>query len=503
MVNKIETSNMLGQCSAGCNPKFLIHFRRPINFDESQGYGFDWFRPEYEQSLTRLLKYEKMIEPLYFGKIRELKKLYECAGVSKIKPYGKEYIPSIISMFSDIDEDVSDYIRGKQANGLTLDIETYQLSENEDLMDNGITIEFFSENEAIEINPSEISLSSLIANGKAKDYVRSPEVQISRTKEVFYRITEAINIKVVGSFLEKNEEIKIIAHFSDGSSQQVGQSVLYPNNVYRAIRIQPVKMQIHQTFNLPKNYKESIEAVMAQALIIPIFEEEEDFNIDINVFDQYDFKVKYLRAKDEQYISKETVNEATDYLYKMRDDILKLYNQYSPNVNTDVEDNHNRTTYLIFTDLKSGSYSLDREIEIIEKRKSKGLEIKDGAIYSAFGAGGVTSQIQTGNGWGNATIIYFGSYEDRIKDALNTANHELAHSLGLNHIFETGSSEAKFHQATTDNLMDYSSVSDEYGTDYQNPFSGKYVNERLKVENILNKFQWEIMHEDQSIILGD
>lgn len=494
---KVNSTGTLNDCTSGCNQKFLVHLRRPIYFDESKGFGFDWFRAEYEQPLTKLLAYSPMIEPIYLGRIRDLKKMYYCEGVPRISPYGKEYITSIISMFSDIDEDASEYIKNKQADGLTLDVEVYEIDA--ELLSDATRIEFMSENEFIQIQPSFIDLNAIICNGKAKDFIRDPKVQIPRKNEKFYRKENAINIKIIGGYIENFEEIKIIAHFSDGSTQQVGQSVIYPNNIYRAIRIQPVKFHVHKVFNLPQNYKEAIQSVMAQALIVPIFEEEETFNIDTSIFEQYDFKVRYLRAKNEQYIAKETVSEATTYLYKMRDDILDIYGTYSPNVENNVDDNHNQITYLIFIDLKCGSYALDREKEIVEKRRDKGLEIKEGEIYSAFGAGGVTSQNSTTE-WGNATIIY-DFFIERPDDALNTANHELAHSLGLSHIFEANSSEAQFYQATTDNLMDYSSVTDENYDSHKNPFSGDETDKELIVENVLNRFQWEIMYEDESIIM--
>lgn len=111
----------------------------------------------------------------------------------------------------------------------------------------------------------------------------------------------------------------------------------------------------------------------------------------------------------------------------------------------------------------------------------------------------MTSQTKTGNGWGNATIV-FDFFMERPQDALYTLNHELGHSLGLSHIFESNAPEAKFYQATTDNLMDYNSVSDEYFETYENPFNGESVKKDMIVKNVLHKFQWEIMHEDESII---
>lgn len=385
----VNLSNNLDECTSTCNQKFLVHLRRPKNLDEKNGFGFDWFRSEYEQPLTKLLAYQSMIEPIYLGKIKELKKLYQCDGVDKIAPYGKEYIPSIISMFSDIDEDVSDYIKQKQLSGLTLDIELYEIpEENKRIIADATTIEFLSDNEFIRISPSVFSLSSIISTGYAKDIIRNPLVQIARKNIKYFRAENSINIKVVGGFIENFEEIKIIAHFPDGTSKQIGQSIIYPNNIYRAIRIQPVKFKVDRNFDLPSNCRESIQSVMAQALIVPIFEEEETFEIDTDIFEQYDFKVRYTRAQNEQYIAKETKEEASDYLYRMRDDILNLYSSYSPQVQGHVDDNSDQITYIIFIDLKCGSYGLDLEKEVIQKRKTKGLELKEGEIYSSFGAGG-------------------------------------------------------------------------------------------------------------------
>lgn len=513
MTNKIEATNTLEQCNSGCNPKFLAHLRRPTSFDETQGFGFDWFRPEYELPLTKIPSLQGIVEPLFKLDIRKLKNTYYCKGIKKITPFGKEYIPSIISMFSDVDNEVSDFIRDKQKNGLSLDIELYELDSV--ISDNGIAIEFKAESEFIVIEPSLFRLGELIASGYAKDRCRDinkkeqkgdkklvlkEKIQISRDNEKYYRAENAINVKISGGYVEDYEEIKIIVHYSDGSSKQIGQSIVYPNVVARFVDIQPVNFCFKDKFEIPADYKSTIESTLAQALIVPKFLEEEKFTLDPNVPEHSDFLIKYASAKHRQFIVSETAVGADKYLYQIRDDILEIYNNFSSNVDSTVDNNDQYITYLIFIDLKCGSVGLDLETEMLNKRQSKGLINDSGKYYSAFGAAGTTSQTLDGNGWGNATIV-FDQFLTNPKRSLNTTVHEIVHSLGMAHTFEVNSPNFQFYQATTDNLMDYPSISDEFGDVYANPFAVE--DQKYKpIHMVLNKFQWELIYEDKSVYIN-
>lgn len=490
----VESSPILGSCNANCTRKFIINFRRNKQFDPKSGVGFDWFRPEYEENLTRIFKDSNAINPLFKGNIKNLKKTYKFNGIPSISPYGVEYIPSILSIFSQKDTKLSKYIKEKQKNGITLDIETYQIIGDDHSPLEGVSAKckFTCINPNIEISPQSMNLSELVGNGYAQDLLRDRTIQIARKNKKFYRKENAINIKING-FLSEDVEIIVWAEFPNGQLEKVGQMIVCKNNEDKYINIQPVKLITNTDYNLPK-YENDLESFFAQALIKVKFLKEDE--IDLNSRNNEickNFLLKYNDEKNDFTKKFKSENEKVNYLLAMRDDIVEFYNNLR---DVRIDEVGHKKTYLIFIDLFSQAYSSEKELKIKLERKKRNLAIDQNEKYGRTKVGGVATQ-KSDNTWGNGTIIYkpvILNYDEYA----HTVAHELGHSLGLSHVFEDNDNGFEFHEGYSDNIMDYGFTENDLFERQDNPFS-KGIGYFSKNDTTMNKFQWEIIRNDESI----
>lgn len=505
MVDKILVSESLEQCKANCSRKFIIHFRRPVTFDSSTGFGFDWFRPEYEEKLTKIFVEDLKEQPLYKKNILELKKTYNHKTIRSIQPYGKEYIASYLSLFAENDSGVSKFIKNKQKGGIDLDIETYQIvgDDKSPLSDDGTICEFNCEDQSILITPKKISLSDLINNGYAADNIIDPVVQLKRKNLKYYRKSKFVNIRCLKK-IANDVEVKIVANFLDGSSIQIGQLIILKNDENKIFNIQPVKFIFENDYELPEKYGELIESTFAQSLI-----NVNILNVDNFILKKHlsNFNASLLQTNYKQVVQDfipgfKTESEKFDYLINMRDEIINVYTENGKLIkdrNISIEDSNQKITYLIFIDLYSQAKSSEKENKVLAQRRKDNLAIVPGKDYGAQYVGGVASQISNDNGWGNAVIIYKGVLEKPKENInINIIVHELGHSLGLNHVFEPNNNSLEFREGYTDNIMDYSFTKNNRDQKYDNPYLNVDLNKK-PIANILNKFQWDVVSNDQSI----
>ncbi|MBE0443559.1 zinc-dependent metalloprotease [Psychrobacter sp. FME13] len=85
-------------------------------------------------------------------------------------------------------------------------------------------------------------------------------------------------------------------------------------------------------------------------------------------------------------------------------------------------------------------------------------------------------------------------YDGSKYHALTTI-HELGHTLGLPHTFETSSSaKHQFYQGYTDNIMDYNDKLDPSGINQDIQLNEFYENNLASF-----KWQWDIIRNDRSI----
>ena len=105
----ISSSPTVGSTCDTCLQKFTIHFRRCEDNIYDGTYGFDWYRPEYFKKLTNYrpnaaTKFGNKVA-LVNGSIQSLKATYTQDQISKISPFGTEYIPAWLAMYPSSQED--------------------------------------------------------------------------------------------------------------------------------------------------------------------------------------------------------------------------------------------------------------------------------------------------------------------------------------------------------------------------------------------------------------
>lgn len=208
-----------GGATASCMKKFMVHFRRPENYQGQ--YGFDWLREDYIK--PNKVIYEKDNQKLALSRDpAKLKAEYKKDVKNPIAPHGKEYFPAWLSLFA--------YIQGKKVNeepnistmtkdGVTLDLYIQGL---EPLANDGTQLLFSCTNPNVKLSRTQIPLASALST-KIKD----PD-----GTKTYFHLKRAINIKCVGGWLNGHEEVKV--HAKLGSTKiEVGKLMLYDNRIIK------------------------------------------------------------------------------------------------------------------------------------------------------------------------------------------------------------------------------------------------------------------------------
>lgn len=169
--------------------KFLIHFRRPATYNGE--FGFDWMRDEYIYPLTSISGTNKELSL----DIPKLNTEYKTTDISNpVSPYGKDYYCSFLNLL--LNQEV------------TLDIEVEEL---EALSSDATEIIFESSNLDLTITPTSIPLSNLIAGGK-----KNKSLGGTNSRD-YYLATNQVKVKCNKVFT-RNEQIKIFGILKDPTS---------------------------------------------------------------------------------------------------------------------------------------------------------------------------------------------------------------------------------------------------------------------------------------------
>lgn len=333
---------------------------------------------------------------------------------------------------------------------------------------------------------------------------------MKRKNKKYYRKENAINIKVIGGYIKKDTEIKIIAVYPNGIEEQIGQSIICKNNINKYVVIRPVKMIWGGYYNIIEDYKPFIESFLSQALIKVKFLETEILNSNskskgktfISRSKEYSDYFDYAKKND--YYRVENRDKEVEHLLETRNTIINYYNEFGaslPSKNrtkATIDDDWHKITYLIFTDLNSQTINEELEKEVIAELKALNLPIDKNIKYGSTTIAGVATQKDTGNYWGNGAILYKVITKDPIKN-IRTLLHELGHTFGLRHIFEGESSGFTFYTGYSDNIMDYAFTTNKVFKIKVNPYVYDKGKEDIYTNHTLNKFQWELMTNDESI----
>jgi hypothetical protein len=426
-----------GTSCATCLKKFLVHFRRPQDY--SGNYGFDWLREDYVTANKHIAKAGNVKKALCFD-IVKLKNEYKTDVKNPIAPYGKEYFPVWLSLFSYINGSNSPHISTMTKDGVKLDL---YIEEIEPLSNDGTELIFQCENKFIQISPKNIPLVNAL---------RKKILDSDGTKQ-FYHLARSILIKCEGGWLNNHEEVKVFA--KKGSVKfEVGKLMLYKNDIIKHADIILIPVVTEYRGGKPvlpdrvDAYEHLIKRIsFNQALIRAEIKRETIFDL-----------TKYQSDPLVNIIQSSTyTTPASDFARALRE----LYNKYGPiQVNGGIDLNGNGT-----------SNSKKTFVFLTTKQTvSGGVCTLDGYV------------------WGDMVVVF--------KSNLNHAHsypHELGHSFSLPHTFQTGNlAKHTFYQGYTENFMDYWSD----GAGQPNKFHDK----KIKRPFTFYKWQWDIMRQDKSMI---
>ena len=496
--------------------RFLVHFRRTIAPDYDGSYGFDWLRDEYIYDKTDVVEEGLATKRLYNGaNIGNLFKEYtrlkrsdatDLPEVAEIVPLKKEtYIPAWLAIFP-----TSNSIH---ANGVDLHLQIDQESPDglkpEELENDG-TILTFETSAGVVVSPLEISLGKLITQKRDYRELISSVVGLS-SKTIYYYKDESvkINIKANESYSEAGY-IKVIAT-RKGKTRNVGLLIMYPNNVVPKAEVQIVKFSV-TPYNknnpfasnvfIPFGYEDAIETKsFNQALVKANVVSSKD-NIELKLPDE----LKNYQSDEDKPIRESIESFLNNYQNKnipnneqtkieLTDSTISLFELLHPKkVSEDsyvhsgwIDDNNNKKTYVIFTDLKVN----DGQSATYGRATIRRATEKEINICEMHGGASCNSV------WGNAVLLFSITGDDK-----HSIVHEIGHSFGLSHTFipygQTPSTEHTFYRGYTDNIMDYSLKANPkviIGANLNNPFKGH--------THALFKWQWDMLRSDRSMDYSD
>ncbi|WP_165570762.1 hypothetical protein [Chryseobacterium luteum] len=187
--------------------KFMVNFRRPSAYKGE--FGFDWMRDEYIYPITSVSGTNKELSL----DIAKLKTEYKTTDVTNaVSPYGKDYYCSFLNIMMNQE--------------VELDIEVEEL---ESLSADATEVIFESSNPKLIITPTSIPLNTLIAGGKQTKSIGGTAVRD------YYLATNQIKVKCDGQAFIRNEQIKIFAKLKDPASgiedkKEVGKMMVMKNS---------------------------------------------------------------------------------------------------------------------------------------------------------------------------------------------------------------------------------------------------------------------------------
>lgn len=310
----IGSSPTVGKTCATCLQEFTIHFRRIEDSVYDGSYGFDWYRPEffkkmtYDQPITSDTKRTEVA--LVNGDIDTLKSTYTNGQKTKILPYGKEYIPAWLAVYST--EWLNIHRTGQGNNySVVLDLELNLIDKKKDseLKNNGTILKFKPSNPNIVIEPSEMNITGFL------NTLGNKEKLLNQGNDQKYLISNAVNIECK-SALENHEEILVYAE-KNGKEEIVGQLMIYHNAVIPTLKLifvdvitnkeKPIRSYDYEDFLQNRSFN--------QALI----------NIEIKKAKEFDFRT-YINKDTDVNISLNKLNiKDTSYFLS---DLSKFYKKY-------------------------------------------------------------------------------------------------------------------------------------------------------------------------------
>lgn len=312
----IGSSPTVGSTCDTCLQKFTIHFRRCEDNIYDGSYGFDWYRPEYFKKLTNYrpnaaTKFGNKVA-LVSGSIQSLKATYTQDQITKISPFGTEYIPAWLAMYPSSQEDNNSSNPVNQGVRLNLELRLLDSENNFSLKNDGTKIKFEVSNPNIIIEPAEFSVEDFIY---AKKMTRDLGEDTKREEEIYYLASEIVNIKCTGA-LQKHEEI-IVTAIKGETQEKVGKLMLYHNAVIPTISV--IFVDVITDGKKPSRSHD-----------YEIFLKHNSFNqalINVEIKNAPTFDLNKYRSKDDDVnisLNKLNINDTGYFL----SDLTKFYKKY-------------------------------------------------------------------------------------------------------------------------------------------------------------------------------
>ena len=432
--------------------EFTVHFRQPT--DMAGRYGFDYPRDADRYPM------EKVTEPttgkrtpkaLFRGNISNFKDIYLKDAMHSPLLHKYNYLPAWLAIFPYTTNSVYRGGSSMHKDGVKLDIELQQLiGDTSKLTANKYTkLEFVSSNSSkLIVSPSSISIKDFISQGYKNTIVDKANKKTRKD----YILKRAILVKgVKNKPLSKHESIAVYA-ISANSKDLVGELMVHKNS--QTYKVDLILVPTKTSTGINKKALESIEWYLKykafnQALIRAEIKTTEPF--DLNKFDTDTHIKSYIKHAKTNSHTPETVS----------DGIMRAYDKYGLGKHRDQHGNTlsinqrgHKKTYIFLLD----------------------FDVKD--LYGKAPADFSTGQFATGN---VALVLKSGL------DDYETLVHEVAHSLGVPHVFEPNlANQYKFYQGFSDKVMDYK---------WQTGIAPSNPNKLVS----FTKYQWYLMQKDPSV----
>lgn len=500
---KTGTNNQVVKITGPTLRDFLIHFRRPIGPNYNGLYGFDWLRDEYVYDYLKVIENKDSETQLYRGDVRELIKEYtrlkssdtsDVKELANIKPKnGEPYIPAWLSITP---------MNSTTLKGIPIDLHLQIDQENSDddseLTNDGTIIEFIT-SPGITITPNSISLGDLIKGGRLSPKTLNSSNNVFQSKTIHRYRDESTTFKIESNVKDNLPgSIQIKARLR-GVERIVGLLMIYPN-IPKTCEIVPYKFSSvlgNTSVTVPQYLEDYLaQTLLRQACITSKIEKIELLNI-ANLKQQYEKlqKISFAINRDmalnlingflAQYPSP-SVRDLTesegdafpDSLANLMGAILREKTNNNSIDGLYIDSDNHKKTFIVFTNYVNPAVAGQATWDYKEIH-NQSCNPESCYIDEA----------------GNLGVMY--KYDGSKYHALNTI-HELGHTLGLPHTFETSSSaKHQFYQGYTDNIMDYDTKLDP--TDSYKKLPDRLFNQFYMNTLASFKWQWDIVRNDRSI----